>query len=166
MCFQNVWFAHLPVWTKITRGKRRGNSVSRMRGKHTLFHFTVNNTFSRGTINRLEVLFTAWKCCLRLGCSFCKIWCFFLIMWRTLKVVCSHCILIPQGSTGSSTFVSNESPYISHYNSKVSASNSIYFGSYSRKCNYLWYTNFDFHMYFHKSLIPSVTYLFLPQERK
>ena len=40
------------------------------------------------------------------------------------KVVCSHCILIPQGPTGSSTFlVSNESPYISHYNPKISASN-------------------------------------------
>ena len=51
-----------------------------------------------------------------------------------IKLVYSHCILIPQGSTGSSTFlVSNESPYFSHYNSKISASNSLYFGSYSRK---------------------------------
>ena len=33
-----------------------------------------------------------------------------------LKVVCFHCILIPQGSTGSSTFlVSTESWYFSHY---------------------------------------------------
>ena len=27
-------------------------------------------------------------------------------------------------------------------------------------------TNFDFRLYFHDSLIPTVTYLFLPQERK
>ena len=32
--------------------------------------------------------------------------------------------------------VSNESPYFSHYNPKISASNSLYFGSYSRKCTY------------------------------
>ena len=35
-------------------------------------------------------------------------------------------ILIPQGATVSSTFlVSNESPYFSHYNPKISASNSL-----------------------------------------
>ena len=34
-------------------------------------------------------------------------------------MVCSHCILIPKGSTGSSTFLmSNESPNCSHYNPK------------------------------------------------
>ena len=32
--------------------------------------------------------------------------------------------------------VSNESPYFSHYNPKISASNSPNFGSYSRKCTY------------------------------
>ena len=41
--------------------------------------------------------------------------------------------------------VSNESLYFSKYfNSKISASNSLYFGSYSRKCTYFWYTNFWF----------------------
>ena len=82
-------------------------------------------------------------------------------------MVCSHCILIPQGSTGSSTFLaSNESPYFSHYNLKISASNSLYFGSYNRKCTYFQYTNLDFLMYVHNSLIPSVSFLLLPQERK
>ena len=50
--------------------------------------------------------------------------------------------------------VSNESPYFSHYSPKLSASNSLYFGSYSRKCTYYRYTNFDFLGYFHNSLIP------------
>ena len=37
---------------------------------------------------------------------------------------CSHCILILQGLTRSSTFCeSNESPYFSHYNPKILASN-------------------------------------------
>ena len=77
-------------------------------------------------------------------------------------------ILIPQGANGSTIFlVSNESSYFSHYNHNTSASNSLYFGSYSRKCTYFRDTNFDFlNMYFHDSLIPSVTYLLLPQERK
>ena len=45
---------------------------------------------------------------------------------EVIKSVCSHCILIPQGSTGSITFlVSNESPYFCHYNTKISASNSL-----------------------------------------
>ena len=30
----------------------------------------------------------------------------------------------------------NESPYFSHNNPKISASNSLYFGSYNRKCTY------------------------------
>ena len=40
--------------------------------------------------------------------------------------------------------VSYESSYFSHYNPKISASNSLDFGSYSRKCTYFRYTNFDF----------------------
>ena len=36
----------------------------------------------------------------------------------------------------------------------------------AEKYTYFRYTNFDFLMFFHNSLIPSVTYLFLPQERK
>ena len=39
--------------------------------------------------------------------------------------------------------VLKESPHFPHYNSKISASNSIYFGSYGRKCTLFWYTNFD-----------------------
>ena len=35
----------------------------------------------------------------------------------------------------------------SNYNPKISASNSLYFGSYSRKCTYFQYTNFDFVLY-------------------
>ena len=51
-----------------------------------------------------------------------------LQFWKTweLKVGCSHYILIPQGSTGSSTFlVSNEDPIFSYYNPKISASKSL-----------------------------------------
>ena len=59
---------------------------------------------------------------------------------------------------------SNESPYFSH-NTKISASNSLYFRSYSRKCTYFRYTSFDFLMYFHYSLVPSVTYIFTPGEK-
>ena len=59
-----------------------------------------------------------------------------------------------------------KSPYFSHYNPKISSSNSLYFRSYSRKCTYFRFTNFDFLMYFHNSLIPSVTFLFLPKDRK
>ena len=76
-------------------------------------------------------------------------------------------ILTPQGATVSSFFlVSNESVYFSHHKPNSSASNSLYFGSYSKKCTYSRYTNFYFLMYFRKSLIRSVTYLFLSQERK
>ena len=35
----------------------------------------------------------------------------------------------------------------------MSASNSLYFGSYNRKCTYFGYTNFDFLMYCYNSLI-------------
>ena len=89
-----------------------------------------------------------------------------LFWFLVFKVVCSHCILIPQGSIGSTFFfVSNENPYFFfHYNSKISASNSLYYDSYSRKCTYSWYTNFDFLTYFHNSLIFSVTFLFLLQD--
>ena len=57
----------------------------------------------------------------------------------------------PQSSTGSSTFLmSNKSILIfSHYNPKISASNSLHFGSYSIKCTFFKYTNFDFLMSFH-----------------
>ena len=83
------------------------------------------------------------------------------------KVIGSHCIFIPKESTGNcSCFGVDESPYFSHYNPKISASNSLYFRSCSRKCTCFRYTNFDFHMYFHNSLIPSVIYVFLLQERK
>ena len=61
--------------------------------------------------------------------------------------------------------VSYKSPYFSHQNTKISASNSLNFGSYSKKCTYFQYTNFYF-MNFHNSLISSVKYLFLPQEKK
>ena len=55
-------------------------------------------------------------------------------------------ILIPQVATGSSAFclVSDKSPYFSHDNPKISASNSLYFGSYRRKCTDFWYTNIHF----------------------
>ena len=69
-------------------------------------------------------------------------------------------ILIPRVQPEVVMFLmSNESPYFPHYNPKTSAPNSLYFGSYSRKCTYFQYTNFYF-MYFHNSLILSVTYLF------
>ena len=73
--------------------------------------------------------------------------------WR--PVYADHS-LIPQGSTRSSFLVSNESPYFCHYNPKIYASNSLYFESYSRKCTYFQYTNFDFPMYFHNTLIPII----------
>ena len=57
--------------------------------------------------------------------------------------------------------VSCESLYISHSNPKISASNSLYFGSYNKKYTCFWYTNFDFLMYFHNSLIPSIYILIL-----
>ena len=63
-------------------------------------------------------------------------------------------------------WVSNESPYFSHYNPKISASNSIYFWSLSIAENVPISPDFDFLMHFHNSLIPSVTFLILPQERK
>ena len=62
--------------------------------------------------------------------------------------------------------VSNKSKYFFHYNHKISAQNSQNFESYNRKCTYFRYASFDFLMYFHNSLIPGVTYLFLPHERK
>ena len=72
-----------------------------------------------------------------------------------------------QGATERSSFLMlHESPYFSHYKPQISASNSLYFVLYSRKCTYFWYTNFYFLIYFHNSLIPSVTSLFLPHERK
>ena len=43
-----------------------------------------------------------------------------------LKVVCSHCILIPQAQPEVVLFlVTNESPYFSHYNPKIPGSNLI-----------------------------------------
>ena len=82
-------------------------------------------------------------------------------------MVCSHCILIPQGSTGNSTFlVSNGSPYFSHYNPQnLSFEFTIIRSLYSRKCTYFLYTNFDFLMYFHNSLIPSDILTFAPGEK-
>ena len=162
--------------------------------------------------------------CLRLKQAFCR-----GEGKLNLKVVCSHCIIISQGSSGSSTFfVSHESPYFSHYNPKISASNSLYFGSYStgvsqpffmegqrkfkkkicsmakwtplsdelslyismysrgdqraklnwsaagfvenpcysRKCTYFRYTNFDFLMYFHNSLISPVSHTYFCPRRE
>ena len=63
-------------------------------------------------------------------------------------------------------FMSHKTPYVFHYNPKISASNSLYLGRYSGKCTGYWYTNFDFIMYLHKRLILSVTYIFLPQKWK
>ena len=88
------------------------------------------------------------------------------------KVGCSHCVLIPQGSTRSSTFWCQINPYFSHCNSKISTSNSHFtlevlaesvpISGIPGKMG----PNFDFLMYFHDSLSPvSPTYL-LPQERK
>ena len=57
-------------------------------------------------------------------------------------------------------FVLNKSRYCSHYNPKISASHSLYFDSNSIKCIYFRYTNFGFLVYFHNSLIPSVTLFF------
>ena len=57
--------------------------------------------------------------------------------YDALKWYVPIAISIPHCSTGSSTLlVSNESPYFSHYNLKISASNSLYLKSYSRKCTY------------------------------
>ena len=53
-------------------------------------------------------------------------------------------ILFPKGATRSTFLISNENPYFSHSNPKIPASNSLYFGSYSRKCAYFRYTNFFF----------------------
>ena len=55
--------------------------------------------------------------------------------------------LIPQGSTGSSRvffffFYVKWKPIFFSLLTKISASNLLYFGSYSRKCTYFWYTNF------------------------
>ena len=77
-------------------------------------------------------------------------------------------LIVPKGTkfTGSGKLGLNESPYFCHYNPKISAPNSLYFGSYNRKCTYFWYTNFDFLMYFHNSLIPSATYLFFAPGEK
>ena len=79
-----------------------------------------------------------------------------------IKVVCSHRILTSQGLTGSSTFSGVKWKPIFSQTPKSSASNSLYFGSYSRKCTYFQCTNFDFLMYFHNSLISTVAYIFLP----
>ena len=79
----------------------------------------------------------------------------------------------PQGSTGSGTFFfpfflfwcQNESPYFFHHNTKISASNSLYFGSYSRKCIPVPVSGISILIFlcsFDNSLIPSVTFLFLP----
>ena len=65
----------------------------------------------------------------------------------------------PQGSTGSSTFlVSNESPYISHYKPKTSASNSLYFQLevVAENVPISGTPILIFFMYFHNSLISSV----------
>ena len=59
--------------------------------------------------------------------------------------------------------MSTESPYFSHYNPKITASNSLYFERYSGKCSEYWYPNFDFPTCLHNSLIPSVTYIFFPR---
>ena len=42
---------------------------------------------------------------------------------------------------------------VSHYNPKISASNSLYFVCYRKVCTYFRYTIFNFLMYFHNSLI-------------
>ena len=74
-------------------------------------------------------------------------------------------ILIPRVQAEVVLFlVSNESPYFTHYNPQISASNSLYFGNYSRKCTDIRYTNFYILMYFHNSLIPIL--VFAPWEKK
>ena len=64
------------------------------------------------------------------------------------------------------TYIQLQAYIFFYFNPKISALNSPFIGSYNRKCTYLGFTNFDFLMYFHNSLIPSVTFLFLPQESK
>ena len=48
----------------------------------------------------------------------------------------------PPGFNRFTFFGVSESPYFSHYNSKISASNSLYFGRYVTECTYFQYTNF------------------------
>ena len=84
----------------------------------------------------------------------------------SFSAVCTHFILIPHGSTWRSTFlVSNESSYFLIIPPKFQFQICY---TLEVKAEYVlfWGTNFDFLMYFHNSLIPSVTYLFLPRERK
>ena len=82
------------------------------------------------------------------------------------KVICSHCILIPHVSTRSSTvLVSNESPHVSHYNPKISASISLYFGNCSRKCTYFRYTNNIFLFIFKQPHLQCHTLIFEPGEK-
>ena len=84
---------------------------------------------------------------------------------QLLKALILITFLSPGFNRKKYLLVSNESPYISHYNTKISASNS-YIGSYSRKCAYFRHTNFDFLMYFLNDLIPSVTNLFFGLENR
>ena len=69
---------------------------------------------------------------------------------------------------GYKLLVSNDSLYFSYYNPKISASNlplwKLQWAQENVPISSI--TNFDFLMYFHNSLIPSVTYIFLPQEKK
>ena len=89
-------------------------------------------------------------------------------LWKSnLKVGCSHCIFIPQGSTRSSKyFLCQMKAHIFLINPKISAQNLLYLRRYSWKCTYFHYINFDFLMYFHNSLIPSVTSLPPPKCKK
>ena len=78
--------------------------------------------------------------------------------------------LIPQGSTRrSSTFlVSDEIPYFSHYNHKISASisNLVYFGSYIDQKMYLFLVyDWIFCIFITGSWILHIQYLFLFQGR-
>ena len=61
--------------------------------------------------------------------------------------------------------VSNEIPYFSHFNPKISASSSLYFGNYSRKCTYFRCIKFYFLMYFHTASSPVSFTCFTPGEK-
>ena len=78
------------------------------------------------------------------------------IMASPFKVVCSHYILIPRAQPEVVLFlVSNESPYFPHYNPKfqLQIHYTLEVKAENVKCAYFRYTNFDFLMYFHNSLI-------------
>ena len=77
------------------------------------------------------------------------------LVGKVFKVVCSYSFSSPRAQMKVYNFLISPKFQIQiHY----------YLGSWSRKFTYFWYTNFEL-IYFHISLIPSVTYLILPGEQ-